>query len=176
VFCWKTVGVAFGERISYQRTPDGPLAVLSTEWVTTSDSWSPKLRYAKRYIRRSASDPRSCVEPSCGAQSLPPHAGLNAATGMFVGPTNVVLAGVAKSTCSFQRFRLFVSKSTMKFGEPAGGSAVPSRSDGRMPPCWAPTLKHCCVAAAPVSIFARSATQTSPPLNVCPFWKRLYVK
>src|SRR5205823_11327612 len=51
--CWYTVGEPFGLRSSYQRTPTAVPAV--TALLTTSDSWSPKLRYASRYISRSAS-------------------------------------------------------------------------------------------------------------------------
>jgi len=42
VDCWKTFGVPPERRSSYQR-----IAVadpLATEWVSTIDSWSPKLR------------------------------------------------------------------------------------------------------------------------------------
>src|SRR2546429_2529403 len=55
--CWKTVGVAFGLRISYHRTPT--LLPAVTEWLTTSDSWSPKFRYASRNISRSPRDRKS---------------------------------------------------------------------------------------------------------------------
>src|SRR4051812_6931906 len=73
--CWKTVG-ADGVRISYQRTPVAVPAV--TLWLTTSASWSPKLRYASRYIRRSASESSFWVVPPCGMH-VPPklHAPVN---------------------------------------------------------------------------------------------------
>ena len=43
-------------------------------------------------------------------QVPPPQAGLNAATGIDVGLESVLLAGVAKSTWNFHRFREFVPK------------------------------------------------------------------
>ncbi len=42
VDCWYTVGLPPGFRSSYQRTP--ALLPTLTEWLATSDSWSPKLR------------------------------------------------------------------------------------------------------------------------------------
>src|SRR5919202_2955849 len=87
--CWYTVGVAFGLRSSYQRTPTELPAV--TLWSTTSDSWSPKFRYASRYIKRSASESSCVVVPDCGMHVPPPlHAAEKAATGIVVGPVNVV--------------------------------------------------------------------------------------
>src|SRR2546423_6304805 len=90
--CWYTVGVPFGLRSSYQRMPTELPAV--TEWSTTSDSWSPKLRYARRYINRSARESSCCDVPDCGMH-VPPalHAAENAATGIDVGPVNDEFAG-----------------------------------------------------------------------------------
>src|SRR5215472_6000093 len=71
--CWNTVGDPPLSRSSYQRTPtDEPLVTLC---AATSDSWSPKFRYARRYISRSPSE-SSCVDvPDCGTQvPLLPHA------------------------------------------------------------------------------------------------------
>src|SRR5882762_5182508 len=97
VDCWATTGVPLGFWISYQRTP--PLLVFAaTEWFTTRDSWSPKLRYASRYIRRSARESSAVGSPDCGTQPRePPHSGVNGDTGMIVGPINVEWAGTAKS-------------------------------------------------------------------------------
>jgi hypothetical protein len=64
----------------------------------------------------------------------PPHADVKAATGMLVGPVSVALAGVVKSAWNFQRFSELVPKFMRKFGDPAGGAMVPSRSEGRTPP------------------------------------------
>src|SRR5437764_3111578 len=95
--CWYTVGVVFGLRSSYQRTPTELPA--TTLWSTTRDSWSPKLRYASRYISRSASESSCWVVPDCGMHVPPPlHAGENEATAIVVGPVRVVAAGFAQST------------------------------------------------------------------------------
>ena len=135
----------FGSRSSYQRTPTDEPAV--TEWLTTSDSWSPKFRYARRYISRSASESSFWVTPGCGMHVPPPlHAALNEATGIDVGPLNVVLAEFDQSTWNFQRFSAFVPKFRNGFGAPAGGGVVPSRSDGSRPPNAVLSWKHCCVA------------------------------
>ena len=64
----------------------------------------------------------------------PEQAALKAATGMLVGPVKVVLAELAKSTWNFHRFSEFAPKFMKKFGEPAGGAVMPSRSDGSKPP------------------------------------------
>ena len=88
---------------------------------------------------------------------VPPlHASLKAATGMLFGPVSVVLAGVAQSTWNFQRFSEFVPKFSMKLGAPAGGGVNPSRSEGNTPPKLLLSWKHCCVAALPASMDARS--------------------
>src|SRR5689334_18453416 len=99
-------------------------------------------------------------------QAPPPQAGVNAATGMLIGPVKVELAGAAKFTWNFQRLSELVPKLSMKAGEPEGGRVVPSRSEGSR--LGAPELKHCMVAAAPASIFARSNAQTVLPTNVFP--------
>src|SRR6185312_2631628 len=113
--CWNTVGVPLGLRTSYQRTPVTefllvPLTV--TEWLTTSDS-CPSLnrRYASRYISRSASESSWLEVLGWGIHVPPPeHAAVNDATGMVVGPTNVELVGVVKSTWNFQRLITFEPK------------------------------------------------------------------
>ena len=84
------------------------------------------------------------------------HAAVNAATGMFVGPVRVEFAGVLKSTWNFHRFNEFVSKFRKKFGDPAGGSVDPSRSDGNRPPKDEVKWKHTCVAADPARMAAPS--------------------
>ena len=96
--CWKTAGDVFGARTSYQRRPtDVPATTL---WVTTSASWSPKLRYARRYIRRSASESSFWVVPDCGMHvPLVPHALVKAATPPTgIDPVSVEDAGVTQST------------------------------------------------------------------------------
>ena len=64
----------------------------------------------------------------------PLQAVTNAATGMLVGPVNVELAGVAKSTWNFHRLSELLPKLRKKLGEPKGGAIDPSRSDGNRPP------------------------------------------
>ena len=86
----------------------------------------------------------------------PLHAGENAATGSVVGPVSAELAGFDQSTWKRQSWRLLVAKLTTSSGAPAGGGVGPSRSDGSRPPNDEPSVKHCCVAAWPSSIFARS--------------------
>ena len=56
----------------------------------------PKLRYANRYISRSASESRFCP-PACGMHVPPPHAGENDAAGSEIGPVRLALFGVWKS-------------------------------------------------------------------------------
>src|SRR5689334_14073501 len=94
VLCCATVGVPAGLSISYQRIP--PLLPATTEWFTISTSFVPRLRYARRYIRRSARESSWFVVPDCGTHVPPLHSGVNDATGIAVGPVNVELEGVAK--------------------------------------------------------------------------------
>src|SRR5262249_50367752 len=101
VDCWATVGVALlGFWISYQRMPELRLTgSATTEWLTTSDSWSPKFRYASRYMRRSPNESMRLGVLAWGTQPLTPgQKGVNGATWILVGPVNVEFAGVAKST------------------------------------------------------------------------------
>ena len=88
---------------------------------------------------------------------MPPlHNGVNAVTGIAVGPVKVELAGVAKFTWNLKRLRLFVPKNTRKFGDPAGGAVVPSRSAGSRPPTDEPCWKQTWVAGCPLSMALRS--------------------
>src|SRR5262245_62500940 len=95
---------------------DAPAVTL---WFTTSDSWSPKLRYASRYISRSASESSRWLVPACGMHVPPPlHAGENDATGTSAGPVKVVFVGVAQSTWNVQSWSTLVPKLSTKLGEP----------------------------------------------------------
>src|SRR5207302_2282572 len=95
--CWYRAGVVLTLRSSYQRT--ATLVPAVTEWFTTSDSEVPKLRYASRYISRSARESSCWVVFSCGIHvPPPPQAALKAATEIAVGPVNVEFAGVVQST------------------------------------------------------------------------------
>src|SRR3954471_4392996 len=110
--CWKFLGFPFGLRSSYQRSPTELPAV--TLWLTTSDSWSPKLRYARRYIRRSPSESSCWLVLGWGMQTppLPLHAAVKPATGIAVGvPLKVEFAGVAQSTWNFHSSSWLVAKS-----------------------------------------------------------------
>src|SRR5437588_8682190 len=107
----------------------------TTAWSTTSDSWSPKLRYAARYRSRSASESSWFVVPACGMHVPPPlQAGENEATGIEVGPVSVEFVGVVQSTWNFQSCRTFVPELRTSFGAPAGGGVDPSTSAARRPP------------------------------------------
>src|ERR671934_1139888 len=140
--CWYTVGVPPGLRSSYQRIPTELPAV--TLWSTTSDSWSPKLRYARRYIRRSARESSRWDVPDCGMHVPPPlQAAEKDATGIVVGPDRLEFAGVVQSTWNLQSKRLFVPKLRTKFGDPLGGGVVPSRSEGSRLPYEVLKVKHC---------------------------------
>src|SRR5215471_10435927 len=101
-------------------------------------------------MRRSPSVSTRLVVFGCCTQLNPGHKnGLKAATGILVGPVNVELPGLAKSTWNLYKFKEFAPKSIMKLGEPAGGNLCPSTSAGRKLPtveaCW----KQICVAASP---------------------------
>src|SRR5258708_657274 len=81
--CWNTDRVPVGSglretRSSYQRTPVTEVRLLPltlTEWLTTSDSTPARLRYASRYISRSASESTLLVVPGCELQlPTPAHA------------------------------------------------------------------------------------------------------
>src|SRR5262245_22736844 len=115
-------------------------------------------------MRRSDSESR-LPPPLCGTH-VPDgaQASENDGTVTDAGPVNVVFAGVVKSTWNFQSASVvFVLSATSGLGAPAAGSVRPSKSPGSRPPNWLLVLKHCCVAAAPVSIFARSKAQTFEP-------------
>src|ERR1041384_3678824 len=112
--CWMMPGAPEVRLWSwYQRTPSTsflPLPLTLTDWFTTADSTplaSVEARYEKRYMSRSASESSLVAVPGCGMQAPPPHAGVNAATAMLVGPVNVALAGLAKSEWKRQMFSEF---------------------------------------------------------------------
>lgn len=93
--------------------------------------------------------------PGCVIQVPPLHTGVNAVTGIAVGPVNVEADGVVKFTWNLNRFRLFVPKNRRKLGDPAGGGVLPSRSEGRRPPTEVPCWKQTCVAGCPFSMAVR---------------------
>src|SRR6202790_1426023 len=97
---WNTVGVVSGLWISYLRKP--PLVPATIEWLVRSVVCVLKWRYTRRYINRSPRDSSgSLPNVGCFTQRLRNwvlHKGVNAATGILVGPVKVVFAGVVKST------------------------------------------------------------------------------
>src|SRR5215471_12311406 len=177
--CWKIVGVPLGFRTSYHRTAVFPPDV-STVWLATSDAWSPKLRYASRYISRSPSESSFSVVPGCGMQScVVRHGDVNGATpAIEVGPTSVELLVLPKSTCIFHRFKAPDAGSTLmrKFGEPAGGAVAPSWSDGSRLAYWLLRSKQTFAGACtPAIIPTRSSAQTSGPVKAPPPEKIFHV-
>src|SRR5437588_12159720 len=97
--CWKTFRLLpVPVRSSYQRIPTPEPAVMLR--LTTRASWSPKLRYARRYMRRSPSVSSCWLVPDCGTHvpPVPPQGALNAAVANVPGTVRVVLEDVVKST------------------------------------------------------------------------------
>jgi len=85
-------------------------------------------------MSRSASESSRWFVPYWRMQVPPPQAGLNGATGTFVGPVNLLFAGVVKSAWNFHRLSELLPKFMKKAGDPAGGATLPSRSAGSSPP------------------------------------------
>src|SRR5215217_2320980 len=100
-------------------------------------------------------------------QAPPPHARLNAATPeTAVGPVSVAFLA-AQFTAKRQKLIVVLVMLINRFGEPAGGKVVPSRSAGsRLAP--AVVLTHACRAAPPTSICARSKAHTVLPVKLAP--------
>src|SRR5436189_3378519 len=82
-----------------------------------------------------------------------------------VGPLKVELLGLAKSTWNFQSCSAPLrSSSIRKLGEPAGGPAPPSRSEGSRLYSVVASVKHTRAGdAAPASIAVRANAQASGP-------------
>src|SRR5262249_27540072 len=107
-------------------------------------------------------------------QAPPLQAWVKAATGMLVGPEEVELAGVAKSTWDGKKCGALAPRLSWKLGAPAGGAVVPSRSAGRMLATVVPSWKQTWAAlAAPLIIAARSQAQVLTPPKVAPLLKML---
>src|SRR5204863_4240701 len=96
------------DRSSYHRGAAVPPPV--TEWLTVSDWYAPKLRYASRYMRRSPSESSFCDVPSCGMHVLPPHACEKAAVASDPPEVSVELLMFPKSTWNFHRLRELLPK------------------------------------------------------------------
>ena len=88
-------------RNSYQRTPARLFPSASTVWLTTIDSWSPKLRYCSRAISRLLRASMRVVVPGWGMHSRidGEQLRLESYGAVFRDDTwvNVELAGVAQS-------------------------------------------------------------------------------
>ncbi len=80
------------------------------------------------------------------------------------------LAGGVKSTWNRQKASVVevVPMPITISASPDGGAVEPSRSAARMPPWLASVVKHCWVAAAPASMFARFIAQISASTNEPP--------
>src|SRR5262245_36563175 len=101
-------------------------------------------------------------------QAPPPQALLNAATpATVVGPVSVPVPA-PQFTANRQNRIEEVVMLISRFGDPAGGSVVPSRSAGSM--LWvAVVFTQACRAVRPSSIWARSKAHTVLPVNEVPF-------
>src|SRR5215469_13915221 len=167
--CWKIVGDPPLSRSSYQRTAtEEPLVTLC---AATSASWSPKFRYASRYMSRSPSESSCCDVPDCGMQvPLLPQASLKEFTASVLGPVNVELAGVVKSTWNWNAASVFALAPSERsvLGSPAGGSMLPSRSAGRRLETLVGALNEMLVAVWPASMAERSSAATLVPRKAVP--------
>src|ERR1044072_9858947 len=107
-------------------------------------------------MSRSASESSLLVVPGCGMQVPPPQARLNAATpDTAVGPVSVPVPA-PQFTANLQKLTVVLVILIRKFGEPAGGSVVPSRSAGSGLWCGVLVLAPACLAPPPNNISARS--------------------
>src|ERR1044072_7635932 len=171
--CWYVHGnveqTASGDperRNSYQRTPETtPATPGSTEWETTSDSWSTSFRYASRNMRRSASESSVRGLFGCGIQLAPPQAALAGAIGIFACRVRDVFAALAKSTFIRKRYIPSGCTEVKMPGAPAGGGANPSRSAGRWPPSEASSITCQVAPASPASILVRSIAPNKAALK-----------
>src|ERR671926_1017898 len=109
-------------------------------------------------MSRSASESSLLVVPGWGMHVPPPQARLNAATpATAVGPVSVPVP-VPQLTANLQKLTAVVVILIRKFGEPAGGKVVPSRSAGSG--VWGGVLVvgPALLGAPPPTHFARSNT------------------
>ena len=91
------------------------------------------------------------------------HAGVNPGTVIMVGPLNLELLGVTKSTWNLKRCNVVVlNRSTKKLGSPAGGRVAPSRSDGRKENSCV-LVKHTADAEVPANMAERLYAQDFAP-------------
>src|SRR5215212_9722747 len=100
-------------------------------------------------------------------QVPPPHALLYTATpATLVGPVSVPVPAT-QFTENRQNWTAVLVRLINRFGEPAGGGIVPSRSAGSR--LWpAVVLTQACRAERPTNICARSKAHTVLPVNEAP--------
>ena len=74
-----------------------------------------------------------CLVPACGMQAPPlVQAVVNPGTVSVVGPVKVLAVGLAKLAWNLKTLSVVVDwRFTRNAGDPAGGAALPSRSDGK---------------------------------------------
>src|SRR5262245_60424760 len=161
-------------RRSNQRTPARLAAFTSVAKLPTITSCVPRFRYCGRFITTSRSGSSGLAPLGWGMQLndvRPQRLESNSDTVMLVGPVNVELAGVAKSTWNSNSWTVSGSAAAppcdsasrwrrKTAGAPAGGGVAPSQSAGGSiwngkPESGGVAMKRCAVAAAPVSIADR---------------------
>ena len=77
-------------------------------------------------------------------------------TAIVMGPVNLELVGVVKSTWNLKRCSAPVlNRSTKKFASPAGGKVAPSRSEGNNVNSFVFVMKQMALAVAPANIAER---------------------
>src|SRR5690242_613687 len=107
-------------------------------------------------MSRSPNESSWFVVPGCGTHTPPPQARLNAATpGTAIGPVNVPVPA-PQLTANLQKLTAVDVMLIRRFGEPAGGNVVPSRSAGSRLAWLVLVMAHACLATPPTSICARS--------------------
>src|SRR5258708_1859165 len=105
-------------------------------------------------------------------QVPPPHAAVKAPTETLVPVASVLFGGVVQSTWNLRELSALApppARATNHSEAPAGGAVVPSSVAGRK--VCSPLLvamKHCWVAAAPVSMAERLKAQSSEPRPAVP--------
>src|SRR6266851_1119000 len=82
-----------------------------------------------------------------------------------MGPMNLELLGVAKSTWNLKRCSAVpLNRSTKKFGSPTGGAVAPSRSDGKNENSVV-FVKQMAFASVPANMAVRRKAQALAPRN-----------
>src|SRR5215467_3426715 len=100
----------------------------------------------------------------------PLQARLKALVARLVGPVNVELPGVAKSTWNWKLASVFAlaPSERRKLGSPEGGSVELSTSEARRLETEVGALNEMLVAGLPASMFVRLSAATLAPRNCVP--------